>query len=187
MRAMSGHVRERPVVFRATGLVAFGWVGLAIIALLFGVAASDIGGGGTFGVALLIAAVSYVFWVWCCTSSVRMDRSGMIVDDVLTRHVIPWPELRQITVAGGMVIELRGGSNIRPMMYGGSLYGAVTGYRRQRRVAARMNAAWQRLQASAPTPQSPAHYAQRTALSPWPPLLILVAMEAIATVGVLTK
>jgi hypothetical protein len=184
---MSGHVEERPVVFRATGLFAFGWVGLAGIALGFGVAASDIGGGGTFGAAVLIAAVSYVFWLVCCSSSVRMDRSGMIVDDALTRHVIPWPDLRQIKVAGGMVIEVWGGPYIRPKMYGGSLFGAVTGYRQQRKVAARMNAAWQRLQASAPTPQSPAHYAQRTALSPWPPLVVLVVMEAIAAVGVLAK
>jgi hypothetical protein len=184
---MSRHVQDRPVVFRAIGLFAFGWVGLAVIALLFGVAASDIGGGGTFGAAAAIAAVSYVFWAWCCSSSVRMDYSGMIVDDLLTRHEIPWAELRQIEVVGGMVIELRGGSNIRPMIYGSSLYGAVTGYRRQRKVAARMKAARERLQASNPAPQSPANYSKRTALSPWPPLVILAAMEAIAVVGVLAR
>ena len=123
----------------------------------------------------------------CCNSSVRMNRSGMFVTDVLTRHVIPWTELRQIEVAGGMVIELRGGSSIRPAMYGGSLYGAVTGYRRQRKVAARMNATRERFQTSEPTPQSPARYTQKTALSPWPPLLLLVVMEAIAALGVLAK
>jgi hypothetical protein len=184
---MSGHVQERPVVFRSTGLVAFGWAGLAVIALLFGrLAASGIGGGSIFGIAVLIAAISYVSWVICCSSSVRMDRSGMIVDDVLTRHVIPWTELRQIEVAGGMVIELRGGSNIRPGMYGGSLYGAVTGYRRQRKVAARMNAARRRLQASEPAPPS-AQYTQKTALSLWPPLVILAVLKAIAAVGVMAK
>ena len=93
---------------------------------------------------------------------------------------------QEIKVAGGVVIEVWGGRYIRPKIYGGSLYGAVTGYW-LREVAARMNAAWQRLQASAATPQSPAHYAMRTALSPWPPLMILVAMEIIAAVGVLAR
>ena len=183
---MGGHVEERPVIFRNKPVVAFGWVGLAVIGLVFGLGASDIRGGGTFGVAVLIAVISYLVWLICCSSSVRMDRS-MTMNDVLVRHVIPWAQLREIKIAGGMVIEVWGGPYIRPKMYGGSLYGAVTGYRRQRKVAARMNAAWQRLQASAPTPQSPAHYAQRTALSPWPPLMLLVAMEAIAAVGVFAK
>jgi hypothetical protein len=111
----------------------------------------------------------------------------MIVDDVLTRHVIPWAQLRQIEVAGGMVLEIRDGPRVRPMIYGNSPYGAVTGYRLQRKVATRMNAARERLQASEPAPQSPAHYAQLTALSVWPPLVILAAMEAIAAVGVLAK
>lgn len=184
---MGGHVEARPIVFRNKPVVAFGWVGLAVIGLVFGLAASDVGGGGAFGAAVLIAAGSYLVWLICCSSSVRMNRSGMIMDDVLIRHVIPWAQLRQIKVAGGMVIEVWGVPYIRPKMYGGSLYGAVTGYRRQREVAARMNAAWQRLQASPATPQSPAHYVQRTALSLWPPLMILVAMEVIAAVAVLAR
>ena len=184
---MSRHVEERSTVFRNKPLIAFGWIGLAGIGFAFGLAASDIGGGGTFGAAALIAVCGYLLWLICCSSSVRMDRSGMIVNDVLVRHVIPWADLRQVKVAGGMVIEVAGGPHIRPKMYGGSLYGAVTGYRQQGKVAARMNAAWQRFQANGLTPQSPAQYAQRTALSPWPPLLILVAMEAIAAAGVLAK
>src|SRR5260370_24671802 len=149
---MSRHVEERPAVFRNKPLIAFGWVGLAGIGLAFGLAASDLGGGGTFGAAALIAVGSYLIWLICCNSSVRMDRSGMIMDDVLVRHVIPWADLQQIKIAGGMVVEVKGGPYIRPKMYGRSLYGAVTGYRTQRKIAARMNAAWQSVQASAPTP-----------------------------------
>ncbi len=117
----------------------------------------------------------------------RLDGSGVIVEDVLTRYVIPWAKLRQIEVAGGMVFEVWGGPYIRPMMYGGSLYGAVTGYRRQRNVAARMNAARERLQAGELTPQSSARYAEMSALSPWPPLVILAVMEAIPAIGLLAR
>jgi hypothetical protein len=178
-------VEERPIVFRNKPVIAFGWAGLAIAGILFGQAATDIGGGGTFGAAVLLAAISYAVWLLCCHSAVRMDGSGVIIEDALTRYVIPWAKLRQIKVAGGMVIEVQGGPCIRPMMYGGSLYGAVTGYRRQRNVAARMNAARERLQAS--EAQSPARYAEMSALSPWPPLVILAVMEAIAAIGVLAR
>jgi hypothetical protein len=180
------HVEERPVVFRNKPFFVFGLACVAVIALVFGLGASDIGGGGTFGVAVMIAAVAYVVWLIGCNSSVRMDRSGMIVDDVLTRYVIPWAKLRQIQVAGGVVIEVWGGPYIRPTMYGGSLYGVVTGYRQQRKAAARMNAARERLQASEPAPQSP-RYAEMSALSPWPPLVILALMEAVAAIGVLAR
>jgi hypothetical protein len=72
-------------------------------------------------------------------------------------------------------------------MYGGSLYGLVTNYRQQRKVAARMNAARERLQASEPAPQAPAQYAEKSALSPWPPLVILAVMEVVAAIGILAK
>ena len=116
-----------------------------------------------------------------------MDRSGVIVDDVLTRYAIPWADLRQIEVAGGMIFRVQGRRYIRPMMYGGSLAAAVTGYRLQRKVAARMNAVRERLQLSEPTLQSPVSYARSSGLSPWPPLAILALVEAIAAVAVLAK
>lgn len=184
---MDGQAGERPIVFRNKPFLAFGYASLAVIALVFGLGASDIAGGGTFAIAVFIAAVSYIVWLMCCNSSVRMDRSGMIVDDVLTRYVISWEKLRQIQVDGGIVIEVWGGPYLHPKMYGGSLYGLVTGYRRQRKVAARMNAAREMLQASRPAPQSSAHYAEMSALSLWPPLVILAVMEAIAALGVLAK
>ena len=147
---MGGHEHGRPVVFRNWPFFVFAWACLALITYLFGLAAVDIGGGGTFGVAVFFAAVSYIVWVLGCHSAVRMDGSGVIVDDVLTRHVIPWAELRRIEVVGGLVIEVRGGPYIRTMMFGGSLYGVVTRYRAQRKVAARMNVARERLEAGSP-------------------------------------
>jgi hypothetical protein len=184
---MGGHEHGRPVVFRNWPFFAFAWACLALFTYLFGLAAADIGGGGTFGVAVLIAAVSYFVWVLGCHSAVRMDGSGVIVDDVLIRYVIPWADLRRIEVAGGLVIEVRGGPYIRTMMFGGSLYGVVTRYRAQRKVAARMNAARERIETSQPAPDPSARYARVIGFSPWPPLAILAVMEAVAAVGVLTR
>jgi hypothetical protein len=111
----------------------------------------------------------------------------MIIDDVLTRHVIPWGDLQGIEVRGGLIFELRGVPPIRMVMYGGSLYGLITGYRQQRSAAARMNAAREPLAAIQPATQPPEHYVRRFRFSPWPPLVIVALMEVVATVGVLTK
>jgi hypothetical protein len=88
---MGGHEHGRPAVFRNRPFFVFAWACIARIAYLFGLAAASIGGGGTFGVAVIFAAVSYFVWVLGCHSAVRMDGSGMIVDDVLTRYVIRGP------------------------------------------------------------------------------------------------
>lgn len=184
---MGGHSEGHPVVFRNRPYVAFGWAGLAFIAVIFGLAAASIGGGGTFIGAAVVAFCGYLIWLIGCHSAVRMNRSGLILDNVLTRHVIPWPELRGIEVVGGLVFEVRGGPYIRMVMYGGSLFGVVTRYRQQRNVAARMNRARERFQASEPSSEPPAHYARASTFSLWPPLLILAAMEVIAAVGVLAR
>jgi hypothetical protein len=184
---MSGNSEGHPIVFRNWPYVAFGWGGLAFSALIFGLAAASIGGGGTFIGAAAVAVGGYVIWLVGCHSAVRMDRSGLTLDDVLTRHMIPWQELRGIEVVGGLVFEVWGGPYIRMVMYGGSLWGVVTGYRQQRNVAARMNSARERFQTSEPSPEPQAHYAKSSSFSPWPPLLILAAMEAIAAVGLLAR
>ena len=184
---MSGYSEGRPIVFRNRPFVAFGWAGLAFSALIFGLAAASIGGGGTFIGAAAVAFGGYLIWLIGCHSAVRMNRSGLILDNVLTRHVIPWQELRGIEVVGGLVFEVRGGPYIRMVMYGGSLWGVVTRYKQQRNVAARMNRARERFQASAPSPECQARYATASTFSPWPPLLIFAAMEVIAAVGVLAR
>jgi hypothetical protein len=184
---MGGHSEGHPIVFRNWLFIAFGWAALALTAVAFGLAAASIGGGGTFIGAAAVAFGGYLIWLIGCHSAVRMDRSGLTLDDVLTRHVIPWQELRGIEVVGGLVFEVRGGPYIRMMMYGGSLWGVVTRYRQQRKVAARMNTARERLQASQVSPEPAARYAKASTFSAWPPLLIFAAMEVIAAVGVLAR
>jgi hypothetical protein len=184
---MGGHEEGRPAVFRNRPYVAFGWGCVLLAFYLFYLAASSIGGGGAFGVAILLGLVTYFLWLIGCCSAVRMNRSGMIVDDVLTRHMIPWGDLQRIEVRGGLVFEVSGLPPIRMLMYGGSLYGLITGYRQQRRAAARMNAARERLAAAQPAAQLPEHYVRRFRFSPWPPLVIVALMEAVAAVGVLAR
>jgi hypothetical protein len=118
---------------------------------------------------------------------VRLGRDGVIVDNLLVRHVIPWGELVEIYVGNGLVFRLRDGQRIGSMVYGGSVLGAVLGYRYTRRVAARMNAARQEILAGSAAASPESGYRRMLGFSPWPPLIILVIMEAITSLSLFLK
>jgi hypothetical protein len=184
---MGGHEEGRPVLFRNRASWIFSWGLVLLTFYLFYLGASSIGGGGTFAIAVVIGLAAYAVWLIGCCSAVRMNSSGIILEDVLTRHVIPWGDLQGIEVRGGLVFEVRGIPPIRMLMFGGSLYGVVSGYRQQRKVAGRMNAARQRFQTSGRVTHPPGRYTRKIVFSPWPPLVIVAAMEAVAAVGVFAK
>jgi hypothetical protein len=129
----------------------------------------------------------YIIWLIGGHSAVRLGRNGIFVDNLLVRHVIPWGELSEIGVQGGLIFRLRDGQRIGSVMYGGSVMGALLGYRYTRGVAERMRAARAELLAGAPEPLPSADYVRRIAFSPWPPLVILAVMEAIAALSLLAK
>jgi hypothetical protein len=99
---------------------------------------------GTIG----FAAFVYFFWLLGWHSAVRLGRRGMVVDNLLVRHMIPWDSLEFIGVGSGLIIRLRDGTTVGSLMYGGSLLGQLLGYRYTRKVAAKMNAAREELQAA---------------------------------------
>ena len=135
---MGGHEHGRPVVFRNRAFFVFAWACLALLTYLFGLGAADIGGGGTFGVALSFGRPY---------GRLRRDR-GRRADPVCD---------------------------------------PVGCYRAQRKVAARMNAARERIEASQPAPDPSARYARAISFSPWPLLAILAVMEAVAATGLLAR
>lgn len=129
----------------------------------------------------------YFFWLLGWHSKVRVDRAGVVVDNLLVRHVIPWGELSEIGVGYGLFFRLRDGGQIGSIMYGGSVAGTLLRYRYTRKVAGRMRAAREELLAGmAELPPSDG-YVQRIGFSPWPPLVILALMEAIASLSLLVK
>lgn len=173
----------KAMVFRKRSLSLFALGGAVGMAIVWGVAASVSHGGGTFVAALIFAAGDYVLWLLGGHSAVRLGRDGVIVDNLLVRHVIPWGELAEIYVDNGLVFRLRDGQRIGSIMYGGSVLGAVLGYRGTRRVAARMDAARQEMPAGSAAASPESGYRRVLGFSPWPPLLILVIMEAITSLS----
>jgi len=116
-----------------------------------------------------------------------MSGDRLIVDNLLARHVIPWDQLAEIGVGNGLEFRLRDGRKIGSVMYGGSVIGALFGYRYTRSVATRMNTARSKIHSQPPQPSAPDDsYRRVVGFSPYPPLVILAVMEAIAAIASLS-
>lgn len=139
--------------------------------------------GVMFG-AIPLTLCAYVLWL-LARSSVRLEPDGVVVDNFLIRHVIPWHELAEIAVADGLVIRLRGGRKIGSIMYGGSVAGAILGYRYTRSVCAKMNAKRQEILSSGALRDENGTYRRIINFSPWPPLLMFAVLEALASLSLL--
>jgi hypothetical protein len=138
---------------------------------------------GMLGGAVIFAAFLYLFWLVGWHSKVRMDSAGVVVDNLLVRHVIPWAALAKIDVDYGLDFRLRDGRKIGSITYGGSVAGSLLGYKYTRAVAARMREAQKELQGTAEP--AAGSYVRRSGFSPWPPLACVAIMEAVASLSLL--
>ncbi len=109
-----------------------------------------------------------------------MDTRGVIVDNGLVRHVIPWSDLSEIGVRQGLYFRLRDRREIGSITFAGSLGGLLTGFWYTKRVAARMQEAREALTSRAAAPAVAPGYSRRVSVLPWPPLVILAILEGIA-------
>jgi hypothetical protein len=141
---------------------------------------------GAFGAAVVASAFVYLFWLLGWQSAVRFTLSGVIVDNLLIRHVIPWAALANIGVKHGLTFNLRDGRSVVSIMYGGSVIGGLFGYRYTRSVAERMCSERDELLNGQVVDVS-SEYRSHIHFSPWPPLIILISLEAITAVLIAAK
>ncbi len=138
--------------------------------------------------ALIFSTFMYFFWLVGWHSAVRIDGTGVRVDNFLVRHYIPWGELADIAVGSGLEFRLRDGGKVFSLMYGGSIIGHVLGYKYTRRVVARMCAAQQEMLSNVhDETREPLAYNSRYYVAPWPPVVILAATELIAVLALATR
>ena len=171
------------VVFRKPSLTTFAVLGMLVLTI--GVIAGALkphDHGVMFG-AVPLSLIVYILWL-VASSGVRIDSRGITVHNLLMRHVVPWHELAEITAANGLIIRLRDETEIGSIMYGGSLLGALFGTPFTHRACARMNAKRREILAAA-TPGEGGTYRRSIHFSPWPPLVILVVLEALASLSLL--
>jgi hypothetical protein len=175
------------MTFRKPALSVFASAGIAVaVTVIAAMVANDV--QDLFAGAIVVSLFAYLFWLVGWHSAVRLGRDGVIVDNLLVRHVIPWDELAEIGVGNGLVSRLRDGQRVGSVMFGGSVIGAILGYRYTRSVAARMKAARDDIRGRYSGQCVPgAGYRRVAGFSAWPPLVILAVMEAIASFSLLGK
>lgn len=137
---------------------------------------------GDYAGALIMLAFWYWFWLLGWESAVRVTPSGVIVDNLVFREVIPWRDFAGFDAPGGLRIRMVNGDSVGSIMYGGSVLGAILGYRWTRRQAQLMNDAaglLSALQADSPADEA-VERRSRIHVNPWPPLVTLAVFEVVA-------
>lgn len=132
---------DSEVVFRKPlfyGVAAIAVVG-SFAAFVFGAVSQP--NGSTFFGAVIISAFIYFFWLIGWQSSVRVVAEGVIVDNLFTRHFIPWRDLSEVKGGNGLLIVTCSGERVGSLQYGGSLIGMFTGSRQSRAVASAIKSA----------------------------------------------
>jgi hypothetical protein len=179
---------RRQAVFRKTALTVFAGAGLALSISIPLIVISTGRTRGIFAGTVVCAVFAYFFWLIGWHSAVRICQNGIVVDNLLARHMIPWADLAEIGVEYGLMFRLHDGSKIGSIMYGGSVIGQLSSYPHARKVATSMRHAAEEIRAAGETASAanaPSHYLRFINFSPWPPLVILGLMEGIAALSLI--
>jgi hypothetical protein len=176
--------RTGKTVFRhslMTGLVI--GANLILVPLAF-VGLAQPGSGNVIG-AVVVSVVLWMIWLMGWWSKVTVTGGGVTVDNVCYRRFIPWDDLADIGYDGGLSFKLTDGTRYGTFGYGGSLAGAINGYRRMRRVRDEMLAARTRLAADRAGDREPRHQPRgRVVIAWWPVLIYLALFESAALIAV---
>ena len=96
---------------------------------------------GAFVGGAVIPGIAWLLWVLGWWTKVVVSPDGVVIDNVIVRHVIPAAQFDGFVLDSGIWVTARDDRRFWLFGYGGSLLGAITGYHSQRRVLARMEAA----------------------------------------------
>jgi phosphotransferase system glucose/maltose/N-acetylglucosamine-specific IIC component len=145
--------------------------------------------GGIVGTCIV-----YMVWMIGWQSSVRLRPDGVVVASMFMLAFVPWESFKEFRVANGLKVVTTDGRAIRSLAFGGSLAGQVTGFRRMRRVAERMEADRRVLVGerdrdgpSAPVPGKAVTSRLRIHFAVWPVLAAAVPLELIGLLTTLLR
>lgn len=172
-------LQRQEFVFRKTYLSVLSLTGAAVFLAVFivGVLSSP-NASDMFG-AVVISFFIYILWLLGWRSAVRLNKSGITIDNFLVRHVIPWADLSQIGVENGLQFRLRDGQSVGSLVYGGALIGQLLGYKYTQRVADKMESIRNQLATGARDISSDCRgYSHKFHVALLEPLAILVILEA---------
>lgn len=135
------HQTRRRAVFRNRFMAGLAAVVIAP-SLLIGLAVlPGPGQQGAFIGGAVIPGIAWLLWVLGWWTKVVVGPDGVVIDNVIVRHVIPAGQFDRVVLDSGTWVQAKDGRRFWIFGYGGSLLGAITDYHSQRRVLARMETA----------------------------------------------
>lgn len=171
---MSATLRtRRRAVFRNRFLAGFASVIIAPCLLVGVLVLPGPGEQGAFVGGAVLPTMSWVMWVLGWWTKVAISPDGVVIDNVIVRHVIPAAQFDRFVLDSGLWVKAKDDKRFYLFGYGGSLLGEITGYHSQRRVLARMEAASAEI-ADGADPQARCRTYVKIPWWPLPALLILV-------------
>jgi hypothetical protein len=142
--------------------------------------------GGYVGVPLFMWVATSLNWLFTVTTAIRVRPDGLIIDNMLVRHVLPWERFAGLSVqtGKGMFACLDDGTEIRSSSFGRSLADAMQGYAHVRETAGQITQDCRAARAAHAAAGPPRDTAPQWQLNvPWRPLLaFLVLFEAFSWV-----
>jgi hypothetical protein len=83
----------------------------------------------------------WIIWSIGISSKVVINGDGIRVDNFFVSHIISWKDFDSFVLDSGIWLTKRDGSRVFLVGFGGSLFGALTGYRSMRQSLAILQAA----------------------------------------------
>lgn len=77
----------------------------------------------------VLAVVGWVIWTIGISSKVTVSSDGIRVDNFFVSHIVSWKDFNSFVLDSGIFLEKHDGSRVWLIGFGGSLFGALTGYR----------------------------------------------------------
>jgi hypothetical protein len=172
---------------------ALGVVGIALGAGIGLAIALDPHGPPFLG-GIVGTAAAYLAWMIGWQSAIRLRPDGVVVTSMFLTDFVPWPDFKGFRVANGLRVITTDGRAIGSLAFGGSVAGQLTGYRRLKQVAERMDADRRALTAGhdgdgpvAPVPGVAVTSRLRAHFAVWPVVALAVPLELIGLLTPVTR
>ena len=174
------HQARRRAVFRNRFFAGVAGVFIAVIVPIGLTVLPGPGEHGAFVGGAVISGMAWLLWVlgWWTKVVVRPD--GVVIDNVIVRHVIPAAQFDRFVLDSGTWVRAKDGRRFYLFGYGGSLLGAITDYHSQRRVLARMETATAMIADNA---DPHARYRTYVKIPWWPLPALLILLEGAILIG----
>jgi hypothetical protein len=104
---------------------------------------------GVYVGGIAVAIVCWLIWRIGISSKVIISNDGIRVDNFFVSHIVSWKDFDSFVLDSGIWLTKRDESRVFLIGFGGSLYGALTGYKSFRRKLVILQAAGKRYRNSA--------------------------------------